>query len=72
MCDTREHIFLKDSILACKEKSEENFKAACTQYNKFATFDKWKINVFTLIRQKLSVSKGFEGNDYLNGDPDYT
>ena len=28
MCDTREHMFLKDSIIACKDKSEENFKAA--------------------------------------------
>ena len=51
--NTRESNFLKDVILAYKEKNVGNFRTAVTKLKNFSDMDKWRINMFTKIMKKI-------------------
>lgn len=58
--DTRESNFLKEAITALKEKSVMDFRAAVTKLKNYSDFDKWKINMFTNIMNKIEK----QGDEY--------
>jgi hypothetical protein len=53
MEDTREAMFLKDAIQAAKDKKVHNFKVAVTKLKTYIDIDKWKINMFTKVMNKI-------------------
>jgi hypothetical protein len=53
MDDTREAMFLKDALQAAKDKNVHNFKVAVTKLKTYTDIDKWKINMFTKIMNKI-------------------
>lgn len=55
MKETREDDFLKSAIASMEEKKLSTFKDAVSKYKKFTDLDKWKINVFKTIHDKLDV-----------------
>lgn len=76
--DTREDQFMKSAIEAVANNSQDEFKTAVSKYKTYTDFDKWKINVFKRILDKLVVelktsdflgnesSKNNESNDHEN------
>lgn len=55
MKETREDDFLKAVLVSMEEKKLSTFKDAVSKYKKFTELDKWKINVFKTIHDKLDV-----------------
>ncbi len=58
--ETRESTFLNEAILAIKEKDVNAFRTATTKLKTYTDFDKWKINMFTLIMNKIEE----QGDEY--------
>jgi len=53
MYDTREHMLLKEIIESMKGNNLLRFKTAVTRYKEVCDIDKWKINMFTKIMNKI-------------------
>jgi hypothetical protein len=51
--DSHEHLLLKEIIESIKEKNILRFKTAITKYKETNDMDKWKINMFTKILNKI-------------------
>jgi len=52
--ETREQEFLSEAIEAVKMRKEEDLTTATTKLHKYSTMDKWRINVFTKMRNKIN------------------
>jgi len=63
--ETREQEFLSEAIEAVKHRKEEELQVAITKLHKYSNMDKWRINVFTKMKNKCSVMQN-------NGELDYT
>jgi len=51
--ETREQEFCKEAIEAIKNKKEEELQTASTKLHKYSQMDKWRINVFTKMRNRI-------------------
>lgn len=63
MLETREDVFLKSTLSAVEEKNQDMFKEGVTAFKRFTDFDKWKINVFKIISDKLEQTE--KHDDFL-------
>jgi len=53
--DTREKEFLLEAINALNSKKADELQNSITKLHKYNSMDKWRINVFTKIRGRLTI-----------------
>jgi len=55
--ETREQEFCNEAIEAVKNKREEDLTTALAKLHKYSTMDKWKINVFSKMKERITKNQ---------------
>jgi len=61
--ETREQEFLSKAIEAVKMKKEDDLTAAISTLHKYSNMDKWRINIFTKMRERINSNAGLESGE---------